>query len=120
MSKPNPSAPKMSTPWNSTPLDTSAALAEVAASQSSATAATLNAREPTDLLKALAASPADFKAKVGAAKWSDRVEALKFFIESAGPEPFKIAKGEYAPLIGTLKQVHHNNRPVVEIPPPPP
>ncbi|GMI27238.1 hypothetical protein TeGR_g10178 [Tetraparma gracilis] len=93
-SKPAASSAKTQASWNSAPADVSSQLAAAESASSAAAADEHAARAPTDLLKALASSPADFKDKVEAKKWSERVEALKFLVEAAGPEPYKLPKAE--------------------------
>jgi hypothetical protein len=65
--------------------------------------------DPVDLLAKLSAPGVDFYGKLGAAKWSERVEALQFACKAVGDVP-KLVPGDYAELVRAMKlQVGHSH-----------
>ena len=64
-------------------------------------------REPVDLLAILPRT--DFQTRIHLSKWSEKVEALKLVLETAGETPYKLVdqspSSNYAPLISEMKKL---------------
>ena len=110
-SKPQASQPKISDCWVtsssnlSTPPTASSVMEELEQQRLTKAKEDFKSREPVDLIRALASS-AEYKSKMKAAKWSEKVGALNILISCAGPKPYKLTKDQdYKQLVVDLKKL---------------